>query len=29
MKIDHSRHARQDEIIETFGHVQQRLGPKL
>jgi formimidoylglutamate deiminase len=29
MKIDHSRHALHDEIIEAFCRVQQRLGPEL
>jgi formimidoylglutamate deiminase len=29
MRIDHSRHALQDEIIEAFSRVQQRLGSEL
>jgi len=29
MRIDHGRHALQDEIIEAFCRVQQRLGPEL
>jgi len=29
MRIDHSQHAQQVEIVEAFGRVQQRLGPEL